>query len=232
MSFLIDGARRAKRIARAIQGEDLFLSAEIHAPKVRLGNDGAAWCVLTDVLTTNSVVYSAGIGEDISFDVELIKRFGVHIHAFDPTPRSLAWLKSQKLPEGFEPHEYGLADRDGAMTFLPPEDANHVSYTSILDGRTGVPTEAPVQRLSSIMTALGHSMIDLLKMDIEGAEYSVIEDILSSHTPVRQLLVEFHHSWPHIGVQRTQAALKQLRLNGYRIFDISPSGSEISFYRA
>jgi len=75
-------------------------------------------------------------------------------------------------------------------------------------------------------------MIDLLKMDIEGAEYSAIEDILSSHTPVRQLLVEFHHSWPSIGVQRTQATLKLLRVNGYRVFDVSPSGSEISFYRA
>lgn len=232
MSFLIDGARRAKRIARAIRGEELFLGAELHAPKVRLGNDGAAWCVLSDVLTADSVVYSVGIGEDISFDVELITRFGVHVHAFDPTPRSLAWLKGQKLPDGFEPHAYGLADRDGTMTFLPPEDAKHVSYTSISEGRTGVSTEAPVQRLSSIMASLGHSVIDLLKMDIEGAEYAVIEDILSSHTPVRQLLVEFHHSWPSIGVRRTQATLRQLRTNGYRVFDVSPSGSEISFYRA
>jgi len=125
MRFLIDGARRAKRTVRAIRGKDLFLGVELHAPKVRLGNDGAAWCVLTDVLTTDSVVYSAGIGEDISFDVELIKRFGVHVHAFDPTPRSLAWLRTQKLPEGFQPHEYGLADRDGTLTFFPPEGARH-----------------------------------------------------------------------------------------------------------
>src|SRR5690554_1691728 len=41
------------------------------------------------------------------------------------------------------------------------------------------------------MTQLGHKHIDVLKMDIEGAEYDVIENILSAQLPITQILIEF-----------------------------------------
>ena len=47
--------------------------------------------------------------------------------------------------------------------------------------------------LSTILEKLGHNRIDILKMDIEGAEYEVIEDIISSTVPIQQVLIEFHH---------------------------------------
>jgi len=50
------------------------------------------------------------------------------------------------------------------------------------------------------MRELRHASIDLLKMDIEGAEYDVLADMISQRIPVKQLLVEFHHRWPQIGV--------------------------------
>ena len=42
-----------------------------------------------------------------------------------------------------------------------------------------------VYRLPSIMRMLGHSQLDMLKMDIEGAEYGVIADLLSFWTPAK-----------------------------------------------
>jgi hypothetical protein len=65
-------------------------------------------------------------------------------------------------------------------------------------------------------------------MDIEGAEYEVLADMLAQRTDVKQLLVEFHHRWPHIGVEKTKQAIRALNEAGYRIFSVSPSGAEYS----
>jgi hypothetical protein len=66
-------------------------------------------------------------------------------------------------------------------------------------------------------------------MDIEGGEYLAIEDLLASRLPVPQLLVEFHHHFPGIGLRATQRAVAALQEAGYRIFHISQRGLEISF---
>lgn len=79
------------------------------------------------------------------------------------------------------------------------------------------------------MQSLGHDRIDLLKMDIEGAEYSVLRDFLSSGVRVGQLLVEFHHRWPEVGIEKTKKAIRELNQAGYRIFNVSPTGEEYSF---
>jgi hypothetical protein len=66
-------------------------------------------------------------------------------------------------------------------------------------------------------------------MDIEGAEYGVVRDALSSGIEIEQLLVEFHHRWPEVGPQRTKDAVEDLLRAGYEIFDISASGEEYGF---
>lgn len=199
--------------------------------KISLGNDGARWCVCPDGLGPSSVVYSVGVGEEISFDLELIRRFGVCVHAFDPTPRSIEWLAKQQVPQEFVFHAYGVADFDGHAKFLPPANPAHVSHT-LVERQTPWPAiEVPVRRLSSVMKELGHDRIDLLKMDIEGAEYGVLKDLLRCGIPVQQLLVEFHHRWPEIGVEKTRQAIRDLNSAGYRIFDVSPSGEEYGFLR-
>jgi FkbM family methyltransferase len=175
------------------------------------------------------LVYSFGVGEDVSFDLELIRRFDVQLHAFDPTPRSIEWLKTQELPSAFKIHEYGIADFDGTCEFFPPSDPAHISHTSLAGSRPLPPIKVPVHRLATIMQMLGHERIELLKMDIEGAEYDVIADMLSDGIEVRQLLVEFHHRWPQLGINKTRRAVQMLNKAGYRLFNISPSGEEYSF---
>jgi len=49
----------------------------------------------------------------------LIREIGVTIHAFDPTPKSIKWVKAQNFPKSFIMHEYGIADFDGIVTFNP-----------------------------------------------------------------------------------------------------------------
>lgn len=89
-------------------------------------------------------------------------------------------------------------------------------------------------RLESMMSLLGHDKIDLLKMDIEGAEYAVIPDILNSSPPAggaEQLLVEFHHRFPGKGVKEPFPASKPLGKAGLRSFHISENGEDWGFGR-
>ena len=68
-------------------------------------------------------------------------------------------------------------------------------------------------------------------MDIEGGEYEVLDDLLSSGVPVRQLLIEFHHHFPSIGLARTVRAVRVLEEAGFHLFHISQRGLEFSFLR-
>jgi FkbM family methyltransferase len=220
----------AKRVARILHTGDLG-NPQIRREGLPLGNEGARWFVCTGSLIPSSVVYSFGVGQDISFDLELIHRFGVRVHAFDPTPKSIEWLRTQVLPTNFDFHPYGVADFEGTCKFFAPNNPAHVSH-SIIERDTPWPAIGlPVHRLPTIMKMLGHERIDLLKMDIEGAEYAVISDLLVCGLRVNQLLVEFHHRWKEIGRERTKRAVRDLNKAGFRIFSVSPGGEEYSLVR-
>lgn len=202
-------------------------------PTIRLGNDYGGWAVNPELLTKDSVVYSFGIGEDISFDLALIERVGCTVHAFDPTPRSIAWVRAQKLPPQFVLHEYGLGATDGTVTFFPPKNPKHISHTVIEGAQaTDGAITVPVKRLATIMRELGHDRVDLLKMDIEGAEYGVVEDLVNSRAPIHQLLIEYHHRFAQVGPAKTQASLDLLDRAEFKLFCISESLEEYSFVRA
>jgi len=67
------------------------------------GNDYGGFYICPDLLKYNNgekIIYSIGIGEDISFDLDIIKEFpNCKIYAFDPTPKSIEWIKKQHLPK-------------------------------------------------------------------------------------------------------------------------------------
>jgi FkbM family methyltransferase len=170
------------------------------------------------------------VGEDISFDISLVERFNLNIFAFDPTPRVIDWIANQALPPHLIFHPYGLASSDGTRRFFPPSNPADVSH-SIVPRSTAGAVDIEVRSLATILRTLGHSRIDLLKIDIEGAEYDVIDDMLARRILPGQLLIEFHHgpAYGSLTLTDKERAVAGLLSSGYRIAAISDVGMEYSF---
>ncbi len=224
--------RLVKRVYLIIIGRDMFFRIQKRVNTEKHGEINASWVINPDKINQNSVIFSFGIGYDISFDLSIITKFNVHIHAFDPTPRSIQWLREQELPNNFHYYEYGIADFDGKVDLFPPDNPEYISHTMINNTyKTKPSVKVQMYRLKTVMEQLHHPRIDLLKMDIEGAEYAALKDILSSNIEVDQILIEFHHRFNNISVSQTKDAIDLLNSKGYQIFYISPFGEEFSFIR-
>ena len=65
-----------------------------------------------------------------------------------------------------------------------------------------------MKTLTSTMKQLGHDAIDLIKMDIEGSEYAVLDEICQKNIKVGQILVEYHHHFSEIQVRKTKNSVK------------------------
>jgi FkbM family methyltransferase len=203
---------------------------QIQRPLTRFGTEYGGYVLDASLMRKNAVVYSLGIGEDISFDLSVIQRFGAGVEAFDPTPRVKGWLASRKLPQQFHFHETGIADFDGEAAFYLPPKKDWVSHSMIPAWQYSRPcVRFPVMRLTTAMQRLSHREIDVLKMDIEGAEYSVIEDLIREGIPVRQLMVEFHHRFLPGGTGKTKRTLELLEANGMKIAHVCPRMEVFTF---
>ena len=188
------------------------------------------WVVDESLLNRESVIYSVGVGSNIDFDVELINSFGATVHAFDPTPRSIEWVKNQQLPKHFIFHPFGLSAENGHMDFFPPSKASSTHFSPIdRYGDTNNVVRAPVKDIDTIASELKHKEIDLLKMDIEGAEYEVIEALPKNRVAINQILIEFHHMYKGIPISKTVDAISTLSNLGFELFNISQRTYEFSF---
>ena len=110
----------------------------------------------------------------------------------------------------------------------------HWGYT-VTDTPTAVEStgqEVDCITIGGLMDEHGIENIDLLKMDIEGAEYDVLDGMLASDIRPKQLLVEFHHRFSSIGLEATRDMIRRLEEAGYRIFAVSTVGREVSFLHA
>jgi FkbM family methyltransferase len=142
-------------------------------PLVRLGSRYGGWVVPSELLDGRSIVYSGGVGEDVTFDLELIARAGCEIWAFDPTPRAIAFARAVQ-EERFHFLPVGLWSSDGSRRFYGPDDPRHVSHSALGGRLDRAFFDAECRSLETLMRDLEHERIDLLKLDIEGAEYEVL----------------------------------------------------------
>jgi FkbM family methyltransferase len=214
----VTGRVRAWALARARR----TVARSVHPrPDVGLEKIGTAyggWVVPTALIDSTWRVYSGGVGEDVSFDLGLIERFGCDVVALDPTPRAIAFAQPIAARE---PHfrflPVGLWSSDTVQRFFAPRDPTHVSHSVMNLQGTSDWFEAQCRTIQSVMTELGDTSIDLLKLDIEGAEHAVLASVLGSG--IRPKVVCFEVDQP-VGPLRLLRTMRLVRDHGYDLVAI------------
>lgn len=208
-----------------------YYKLDIRLKHSHFGNDYGGFPVYSDHLNHESIIYSFGIGEDISFDLAVIEKYKCKVFGYDPTPKSIKWVNSINKPNQFIFTPIGISDKNGQEVFYLPKIKEYVSGSSILQNNVDNDDRIVVEMkcLKTIADINKHTQIDILKMDIEGAEYKVINDILNSGIEIKQILIEFHDRFVENGAEKTGQTIEKLRQNGFLLFAVSDSYEELSF---
>lgn len=150
-------------------------------------------------LDSTSVMLDMGLGFDADFSQAMIARFGLTSVGFDPTRKHYPKLKALADASGGRFHVLPIAigTQRGEVTFH--ESKTNVSG-SLLSGHLNVrhdPVETYQVQVITLADALTESptgKVDLVKMDIEGAELDVLDAASDSTlTACPQWIIEFHH---------------------------------------
>lgn len=193
---------------------------------------GSQWTLLTRDMNRNAVIYSGGVGEDISFELELIDRFGVQVHIFDPSPVGKNTIdKALKQSYGLEKHllfsPLGLAATATSNFSLGGGDHENAWFRT---ARQRDSASVSCTTIPAEMDANGHDHIDLLKMDIEGFEYEVLENCFASNLSIKQICVEFHDFYPDISKMATFRTIMKLKRTKFSL--VHKHRHDHTFYNA
>ena len=123
-------------------------------------------------------------------------------------------MASLDLPDSFTFLPIGWWDEETELPFYAPRDPSHVSHSALNLQGTDTFFLGKVNTVAALARELGDDRIDILKMDIEGAEIRVIESILTDGPWPRVLCIEFDQPQPISGFLR---AVRSLRNHGYSV---------------
>jgi FkbM family methyltransferase len=196
------------------------------------GNSYGGFYLNPDLIDENSVIYSFGIGKDISFDRKVMRKHRCKVFGFDPTPKSIDYINGIRISPLFHFFPFGISTSTKMEDFYLPKN-KAVSGSVIMSDFTDREKTIRVQMktFSDIVAELGHEKIDVVKMDIEGLEYEVIESILKSGVQIRQFLVEFHDRMFDDEKVKSKQTVDLLSHYGYKLFAVSLSYEEVSFIK-
>ena len=228
-------AIRKFRQGMSIQEDQVaHLKPTIRCTKRWYGSSYGGFYINPDLVKTTSIVYSFGIGKDITFDRKCIARHGCHVYGFDPTPKSIAYIGSVPANDKFHFFEYAVSpDVTKHIEFFLPAHPKGVSgsleHSSAIDEGNSIRVLA--KSFGDIAKELGHNHIDVLKIDIEGSEYELIDSVLQSGILVDQLLIEFHDRYFPDGIEKSKRTVVKLDAAGYGVFGSSMNFEEVSFIK-
>lgn len=159
-------------------------------------------------LTEKSVVLDVGAYTG-QWSAEVLKRYGSKIYAFEPDPRNFKRLQETAVSHStLIPIEYGLGSRDETVSMALQFMGSNV----ILD--PSAPTEAKqasvaIKDVVSVWQYLQLATVDLMKINIEGGEFPLLERMIEVglQSRVTCFLIQFHE-W-HPGAYRRRAKIRR-----------------------
>ena len=218
-----------KRVGRLMTGRDVLYKYDVRPKVITLGQIGCDWTIAPEYIKSPGVMYSFGIETDITFDEEVSRVFGLDVHGFDPSIQVADRIAKVQLPPKFTFHPYGIGQIDGEVRFFHREGTPGVSLVKFPTGAVYGEEQLQVRTLATIVNSLHTSVIEILKLDVEGEEYKLIPALIACPVPIKQLLIEFHHRCGIESLKATVNCVEQLRQAGYLLYHVAATSSEFSF---
>lgn len=153
------------------------------------------WPAAERLSQPDGIRHVVDVGANVGYSVlDWARRFpGCRIEAFEPHPRHLALIKAHVKLNALDArvtlHESaaGCAPRDAVLV-----DAGPCSYVNNEPPHIS-PDDGLAIHVSDFFTTVDPRPIDLLKLDAEGAEYSLLADPRFADLDVHAIVMEFHH---------------------------------------
>lgn len=153
---------------------------------------------------------------------------------FEPNPASRAVLEKNVEANGWQYEvrvlPYALGAREGvAPLFVDKDTQTSTSASLVQDFKPKLHAHAShqveIKKLSSFITA----PVDFLKLDIEGNEREVLEDLITSGRldSVATLELEYHYN-PSLTTPPPSHMLHTLEVHGFKTF-ITPAGMSLQY---
>ena len=177
---------------------------------------------LRDLITPNATVIDVGCSYEAEFAVAMIERYGAKAVAVDPTMKhrpALAAL-ADKYAHRFQHVPFAISSCNTTLTFYESRtnESGSILPDHVNAARDEV-TSYEVKTLTPIalLDHIGLDSADILKLDIEGAEYDLLQSIRADDlAPFRQIFIEFHHhAVPRYSQADTRLLVEKLCAYGY-----------------
>lgn len=194
----------------------------------RLGTKYGGWWVYAPAISKDPLLVDCGLGRDISFPEAFLQRFGGRVIGVDPNPAAIEYSRAHCSASMELRGEALWSEAGQTLTFhlpRPPEDlpcgADGVSGSLLASHEYAGEAKLSVRStsLAELLAAARRTECDVLKLDIEGAEYVVLDALCANGATrsARQLLIEFHHHCTDHSLQDTLDAIAKIEASGFRL---------------
>jgi len=186
-----------------------------------LGSDYGGWALPGEVIDASWTCYLVGAGGDVSLELELVSRYGATVRSFDAVAH---FVESAREGAGdpplFSAHHAAIAMKDGPIRMQRSHDpvSQSVSAAQLYDSANYV--ELPGRTLPSLMSELGDTRVELLKLDIEGGEYEVLPTLDLGALGVKLFAAQLHHN---ATVSQAKRLIAGLHEQGYELVACRPA---------
>jgi FkbM family methyltransferase len=144
-------------------------------------------------LSRESVVFDIG-GYVGDWADQIRRRYGTKIHIFEPIPQHLVALRNRFAADSnVLVADYGLGAVDGLRYVTLSADGSGV----LKAGEHRI--QCRFRDVAEVLDELEYEMVDLMKINIEGDEFDLLERIITAGwvSRIRELQIQFHSFVPN-----------------------------------
>jgi len=151
-------------------------------------------------LTSGSTVIDIG-GYRGNFVREIVARYDPRVYVFEPVPQFFEKLVAEF---GTNPKvkvcDFGLSDVDSISQMACAGEGSSIYMTG------GARTMVRLRDVQSVVQELGISRVDLIKINIEGGEYTLLRRMLETGlvSMCQDIQIQFHSFYPNSQMLRSE----------------------------